>query len=242
MSAGTKKPVRWTIPDVKSAPARALRPESTPAAQSSPSYPSASELLARSPEWRGWLEQALSQILRPAALAGAVALAGGCGSSATVDDLLGGGGEQASAPVFASEPAAPVTAPPATLVAAGQPYGAKPEPGGTTLVGSLPDPEPPCPLGLGGIGGVGITTTTPSPHPPALPGGIRAMPPSTPPSTPPMVRGTGIAVHVPPPATTPPRLAGRVAPTHTAPAPSIVPDPDPPAIDGDIAIVSPSEH
>jgi hypothetical protein len=235
MSAGTKKPVRWTIPDVKSAPARALRPDArdatvpaTPAA-----YPSAAEI-ASSPEWRAWLDAALGQILRPAALAGAVALAAsGCGTSAAADELLGGE-PRTGAPVFSPTPAgaAPGYQSPATLVAAGAPYGGKPEPGGAAIGGSLPEIVPPCPLPTPTGTGTITTTPIPTPHPPAVPGGLRAFPPTTPPA----VRGGAPAVHVPPPAppTTPPRLAGRVAPTRP-----ILPHPDPPEIEGDIAIVHP---
>jgi hypothetical protein len=219
-----KKQLTKTIRDVRSVAAREVAPSKRDA--EGRGYPTALDLIA-APQWHEFLQNALRSVLRPAALAGAVGLAGmgaGCGSedgvlpavSALFDD-----GEQAPAgsptvtftpiPNGISMPPPPLAPPPASTWVTVTPI-----PPGT-------QPEPPCPL----------------PPPVVNPPGHR--PPRW---NPPRTAGRMVPVRPPvPPATNPPHVLGQmvpVMPPPPPPRPPVVPaHPNPPMIRGDIAMVVP---
>jgi hypothetical protein len=211
MAAGKKKPVRWTIPDVKEAPPRALEAhEATPSGRD---YPSAAEMMACGPEMQAWLKNALRAIVQPAAVASALTL--GVTGCTDVAEILSQG-TSSPAPVFVG---GATTDKPATLTPIGSPtLPTPPNPlGGGVVMNPIPDkPDPtagsvpPCPLPpLGGtaVGG----------EPPA----VTTAPPPTPPAHPPAVRGRIRPIRPP------------------APPPPPVPAVDPPTLDGDVAMVHP---
>jgi hypothetical protein len=214
MAAGKKKPVRWTIPDVKIAPPRAVEARRPEHSTDGPlcGYPSAAEMMARGPEVRAWLESAVCAIVQPVAVASALSLgATGC---VDIGQLLGS--DPTAAPVFAG--VGPSNDKPATLTPIGSPV-IPASAGGGVVMHPLPPDEPkpasiaPCPLPpLGSVGVRGeAPAVAPAPavrppvHPPALRGRIRPVRPPTPP--PPL------------PAVDPPTLDGDVAMVHPEPPP-----------------------
>ncbi len=226
MAAGKKKPVRWTIPDVKQAPPRALvAGEEAPASRR---YPSAAEMMARGPETQAWLKHALRSIVQPAAVASALAL--GVTGCSDVGEILSQG-TGAPPPVFGVPDA---TDKPASLTPIGAPSSPQvAQNGGGVVMTPLPnkpDPTvvPPCPLPPLGehamAGEPPAVTPTPPPippaHPPTVRGRIRPIRPAvpTPPPTPPPV-----------PAVDPPTLDGDVAMVH----------PEPPPMPGGVSVVTP---
>ncbi len=222
MAAGKKKPVRWTIPDVKEAPPRALTPDERP--PTARDYPSAAEMMAQGPQTQAWLKHALDAIVRPAAVGAALTLgATGC---ADVVEILSQGTSSPS-PVFVG--GAP-TDEPATLTPLGGPVaqnngGAdKPDPPEGTTAAPCPLP----PLGGVSVGGEAPAVTPPPPpprppaHPPAVRGRIRPIRPPAPPTPPPPPS---------PPAVDPPALDGDVAMVR----------PEPPPMPGGPRVVSPSD-
>src|SRR5688572_14855498 len=75
-----KKQLTKTIRDVRTVAPREVAPSASGAER--PRYPTAMDLIA-APQWHDFLQSALRSVLRPAALAGAVGLAGigaGCGA------------------------------------------------------------------------------------------------------------------------------------------------------------------
>lgn len=208
MSVGRKKPVRWTIPDVKGAPPRRLEACTLPrGAQETPGtadrpYPSVSDLM-RGTYTRGWLEGALRAVLGPVAVASAMSMgATGC---ADVSELFAGEAD------FPSVYGDGTERPPATLTPIGPPDAANrafslpaagPASPSKPPVGSSPHPEviPPCPLPPP------APNTGPEAHPPQLRGGRAEVRPAPPPSVvlpavdPPLLDGDTAVVRPQPPA------------------------------------------
>lgn len=164
-----KKAVVVTIPDVRSAPARELRPEN----RTELPYPSARDLLSSSSEWAKWLEGAMRSVLKPAALAGVVGvLASGCAHEAAPPPHVEAHGKEETGVVMF-----PITSP----VRPPETHPPLPTQGGgseTVVIASpLPDPPP-----------VDGTHASVGPKPPVLPavrppmirGGIRPVRPDVP--------------------------------------------------------------
>ncbi|MBW2462510.1 MAG: hypothetical protein JRH11_12750 [Deltaproteobacteria bacterium] len=204
MAAGKKKPVRWTIPDVRGATARRLEAHTAAKPSGAAPYPSAAQFMAEGTYSRGWLEGVLRAVLTPVAIASAVSLgASGCVDVRDVAELLEGD-EPASVYIDGASP------PPATLTPIGAPgegygsfsglpfgTGAPQGPPSKPPVTSSPDVDiiPPCPLPPAGQQ-TSVTGTTPPAHPPRLRGRMPAVAPLPPP---------------PPPAADPPALDGEIA-------------------------------
>ncbi|RLB46095.1 MAG: hypothetical protein DRJ42_28465 [Deltaproteobacteria bacterium] len=192
MAAGKRKPVRWTIPDVKGAPPRRLEASARAGQGAGAGYPNVTELMAGGTYSRGWLEGALCAVLRPVVVVSAMSLgATGC---VDLNELLGG--DVRAPPAYIDDGSSPA----ATLTPVGSPLGpigASPSKPPVTASPNL-DLIPPCPL-------------PPLVQPTATTG-------ATPPAHPPAVRGRMRPIRVPPP---PP------------------PAPDPPALDGEVAVVRP---
>jgi len=214
MAAGKKKPVRWTIPDVKAAPARAV--EAREAGPPKPSYPSAAEMMARGPEVRAWLQGALSALVQPAVVASALSLgATGC---VDIGEILGE--DPAAAPVFAG--ATSQGDKPATLTPIDSPTAFASANNGTPVV-------------TGGGGVVMHPLPPDKPEPTSVPSCPLPPPGST------RLSGSAPAVTPPPavrPPVHPPAVRGRIRPIRP-PAPPPIPAVDPPTLDGDVAMVHP---
>lgn len=195
----TRKPIRRTIPDVRTAPPRPLARR----ADEHIGYPTAAELVSSSTEWRRWLDEALRSVLRPAALAGAVGLAASASAGCTnvADDatrrvvaLLDEGGAPETPDASQADAAGPegggiVMYPVPGSAGAG---GGSQAGTGGPVAHPLPV-QPPQPPSSGGSGDVVVD------HPPAPPAtdgvpdpgiaSVRPKPPVLPQADPPQVRG-----------------------------------------------------
>lgn len=204
-----RKEAPRTIPDVRDAAPRAL----VRGTGTGPAYPAAADLIARSPEWKEWLDVALRSVLRPAALAGAVGLAGlGCDGSAAAG--LAGEWVSGTPEATATQGQVAFTGIASDKFLSGGPGGADAplHTGGGVVMSPLPGMPPP-----GGPAG----TITPLPDPPELDGDVAAVHPH-----PPTVLGEAPVVIVPPPvipAVRPPAMRGRIAPVRPRP---VAPPPD----------------
>lgn len=223
MAVGKTKPVRWTIPAVKDAPARALeaRPVST---RRGAAYPSVTELVAGGRYTRGWLEGALRSVLAPVAVASAVSL----GASGCVDvaGLLAGDAGAASVQTdSASGPPATLTPLPSLGAGGGSFSGSA-----TTGTAPFPPSKPPVAFSSGGQGpepcplpplvqGDGPSNAHPAAHPPNARGGRR------------VIRPLPVRPPVPPPDPNPPTVLGEVAAVR----------PVPPPMPGGLRVVAPSQ-
>jgi hypothetical protein len=187
--------------DIRTVPARELA--ARPAGESGAprvGYPTALDLIA-APQWREFLQGALRSVLRPAALAGAVGLAGigaGCGGDGIVPSV---------ASLFDEGPAAGATVQPTIVF--------QPIPNGISLP---PPPAPPTPASTW----VSVTPIPPGSQvePPCpLPPPVTTRPPS-------VVRPPQIIT----PAHNPAQMRGRIAfvrPVTPPPPVTVLPDPMP---------------
>lgn len=221
--------------------ARAVAPHAhAPELLAARAYPSAAELFAQSSAWRSYVSETLRALLAPAALAGAVGLAGCAGVGDTSSGVLTGD----TTTIESS----------ATLTPIGQPTVVTPpvSGGGDVVITPIPSvtltPLPPgtrviaSPLPPPG-------RVTPLRHPPAISGGVGRPigPPIQPATNPPMVRGEAPAIL---PAVEPPQPDGgmrHVEPIqpvqpqpHARPQPQPQPNPNPPAVPGGMGVIMPS--
>ncbi len=178
-------------------------------------YPSAHELFSQGSAWRAYVTEALRSFVGPAALAGAVGLAGCAGTGDAANSNLGG------------EP------PAATLTPVGQPT-TTPQPplngGGQVVLTPLPNatltPLPP-----------GTQVLPPPPANPTPPGRIRHVVPAIQPTPQPQpVRGDMPAVQPDP---FPPQANGGLSVVEPSPQP-IQPPVQPPALGGEPPQVLPN--
>lgn len=187
--------------------ARALAPHASgPDMLAARAYPSAAELFAQGSAWRTYVTDTLRSLLAPAALAGAVGLAGCAGAGDATNGVVGGDTTtiQSSATLTPIGPPTVVTSP-----ANG---------GGTVVVTPIPPVTlTPIPPGTGLVSPP-PTHVTPPRHPPAVPGGIGRVqtPPIRPPSRPPAVSGDVPQVQ---PAVDPPQVLGQMRRVDPIPPP-----------------------
>lgn len=224
-SSQRRKSVRSTIRSSRDH-GRAVAPHaSTPELLVTRAYPSAAELFATGTAWRSYVSETLRSLLAPAALAGAVGLAGCAGLGDTPGGVVTGD--------------TTTTESSATLTPIGQPVITSPPPngGGDVVLTPIPSvtltPLPP---------GTRVITAPLPPHFPVPPG----YPSIHPASNPPMVRGESVAVM---PDVNPPQIDGGphqiepIPPTvptlHVRPQPP--PNPHPPAVPGGMRLMLPSD-